>query len=165
MTWFVAKVRAGAELALATRLIEAGIDTYVPIAKRLKRPAGCRRPYISSETAAYPGYLFLREITPEIREDSRFHGFLQSMDGDEPYLMDDAGIDEIRTLEALGAFQARESKGPVFVVGMRIKVPHGLCKGLTGIVEASMHGWVTLSGLDFKVPMKLPALILSPETA
>lgn len=154
MSWAIAMIRAGEELAFAGYLRGAGMMSYLPTYQRKIRIRGKQT---KRTVAAWPGYIMIRE--PEPIDDARFFYYLQI--DDEMARFTDDQVDAYRLMERLGVFRVRdESLG----IGESVKVASGLLRGLRGHVDQSLRGKdVRVYGGDFLKPMWVPAALLSPD--
>lgn len=161
LNWKALYVNSRAEKKVMVRLMELGIDAYVPL-KKDKRQWSDRK-----KTVVVPlinGYVFVR-ITDKQREDVfRANGVIQYVrfNGEDAIIRDEE-IKILKDIEEKGySAEARELWD--FEPGEKTIISHGPFKGLTGTIERhagkdvySIH----LESIGYSLRVNLPAEILN----
>lgn len=163
--WATANVRTGRENQIASLLTQRGRETYFPITTAWRRPRFKRKP-MAVQTAAMPGYLFIRYDTignlEELRIMENFQDLLRIRATGQPALLPDSDIQWIKdNLEA--PEEALRASVTRFGLFDRVRVPEGPWGGMRGVVTGIEKAKVWVDGIDFKKPVLFPVLLLSPD--
>ena len=157
MTWLVAMIRSGEELAFAGWLRGRGETVYLPTCKRKIRVRG----KASKRTvAAWPGYALVRD--PKPIQDRRFYRWCRT--GDQVDTMSDAEVETIRFMERSKVFQTHMESEQPLSIGESVKVARGLLRGMAGHLLELPNGQALVGGGSFPKPVLMPLALLIPES-
>lgn len=132
MKWYVLSTRPHHEQAVYERLLNAGFESFLPLAMvRRQSKAGLRK----ASTPLFPRHLFVRcclEIYTHI-EVITTPGVMQLLDdGHGQFLV--VPDEEIRTLRQLCEAEIPSEKG-AYQMGELVKVVDGALAGITGVIR------------------------------
>lgn len=159
--WAIARVQAGRENRVGSRLVQRGCEIYYPIATVWRRPARART-LKPKQVCAMPGYLFLRRETIGNLEEYRllegFYHLLTTAAGEHKFLEED----DIEWMREHMEASEKPSGGALvrFEVGDRVRVGSGPFEGLRASVMGLQRHLVWIAGVDIKFPVLLHAGLL-----
>jgi transcriptional antiterminator RfaH len=163
LNWKALYVASRAEKKIMARLIELGIEAYVPL-KREKRQWSDRKKLVI--TPLINGYVFVRLSDKQREEVFKAAGVLQYVryNGADAIIRD-IEIEVLKSIEEKGYFA---EAGPLenLSEGDRTLIRHGQFKGMRGIVERKNDKEIytlALESIGYTLRINLPGEVLSKE--
>ena len=161
MNWKALYVASRAEKKVCLRLINIGIEAYVPLKKEKKQWSDRKKIVISP---LINGYVFVK--TNEKNRDLVFKspGVIQYLRyNGEDAIVRDVEIDILKSIEEKG-YYAEAKPSEKLLPGQRTQILHGPFKGMTGIVEHKAGNelyTITLESIGYtlKINLQLEVLI------
>ena len=163
MNWKALYVSSRSEKKVTARLIELGLEAYLPLKKEKKQWSDRKKIVISP---LINGYVFVKLNLVQRDLVFKAHGVIQYVRSNgKDAIIREQEIDVLKSIELKGYFaEARplEKLEP----GDRTLIKHGIFKGLTGIVERQSGKDVytlRLESLGYSVKINLPTEILAKQ--
>ena len=157
LMWYVINTKPHCEYKVIAQLEREGSVSYLPLARRWRRPHGRRRPYLA-EVPGFPSYLFMRPPAPERRLE---YGHLLIVAG-QYCTIDDKEIETMQQAQFIfdetPHMKQRKRRGD------KAHAKHPLFGNMAGkvIMSSAQHAVLELpNGLRVNVPVEL----LSGEAA
>ena len=125
--WRVVTAHRHREAVARVRLVQQGLETYLPLLRRWPRP-----PVGSDVGPLFPGYVFVRAARARFHQIIRTPGVVDLVVfGGEPARLDDGVIDFLRSREEPdGIIEARPLPS-----GSAVRVTDGPWRGLVAVLE------------------------------
>jgi transcription antitermination factor NusG len=152
-SWFVVRTKRHKERLAQVRLVERGIETYVPMLHQWPRPA------VGSDVGPmFPSYVFVHATLPHdfhrISRTVGVHGFVAF--GGAPVPLDEPVIRFFRAREGTDGIIRSEP----LPAGREVQITTGPLRGLVAVVEQRLTGRqrvrVLLEILQRQTPVELP---------
>jgi transcription termination/antitermination protein NusG len=158
--WKVIYVSSRAEKKVAERLQQEGIECYVPIKKELKHWSDRKK---IVESPLISGYVFVKPTALQRDTVLQFQGVLQYVRyNSADAMVRDIEIEALKSIEEKGYFVDGEFSKDLST-GDRVKIEHGLFKGLFGSVKTQAKESVysiTIEGIGYALTVKVPEEVL-----
>ncbi len=158
--WKVIYVQSRAEKKVSARLLEKGIEAYVPIKRELKQWSDRKK---MVESPLINGYVFVKPNVNQRDVVLQETGVLQYVryNGADAVIRD-IEIEALKSIEKKGYFVEGEF-GNKIKIGDAAILQHGPFKGLKGIVKSATNEepyYIAVDSIDFCLTIKVPREIL-----
>ena len=161
MYWKALYVAPKWEKKIAARLLEKGLESYLPLKMERKQWSDRKKNVI---TPLINGYVFVK-LNPQQRDQVFYvEGVLQYVrfNGTDAMIRD-VEIEALKSIEAKG-YHVEINKSGAFTEGEMVNISHGPFKGLTGIVEHHKSEnvcTINITGMGYSLKIRLPHEILN----
>lgn len=159
--WKVIYVSSRSEKKVSERLLQSGIECYVPLKKELRQWSDRKKMVV---TPLINGYVFVRP-TPlqrdKVLEQAGAIQYVRHNGADA--LVKEAEIETLRSVETKG-YHAEGHFGAALKIGDQAVIQHGPFKGLRGFVKSTASEdiyYVAIESIDFCLTLRAPREILS----
>jgi transcriptional antiterminator RfaH len=157
--WFVLYTKSRQEKVLASQLMDAGYEVYLPLLKKLSQWSDRKKVL---EVPLFNSYVFIKGVNEKARfkNFNSFVAFLQY--NNKPAIVRQTEIDTLKSIIQYGYDINEFSTAQEFKIGNKVEVSSGPLKGITGkLVSISNVDWFVLNfegmgnGIQVKIPGKL----------
>jgi hypothetical protein len=149
LCWLILNTRPGCERKVVAQLDREGSTSYLPLARKWRRPSGRRRPIVV-EVPAFACYLFCKPPAPQHLFDA--HVLIVA----EKYCtIDDLAIEAMQATRFLFDESPRRHKR-----GDQVRGSHSLLGAISGTVVAATSQYAVVelaNGMKISVPVALLA--------
>ena len=162
--WRAVYVASRAEKKINDRLLEIGIESYVPLKKEKKQWSDRKKIVI---TPLINGYVFVNVDAGDRDKALTIQGVLQYVrfNGADAIIRNEE-IQALQSIEQKG-YYAEVNMGTTLVEGDIALIQHGPFKGLKGKIERKMSGQlytISINSIGYSLTVNVPDEILEKES-
>ncbi len=155
MTWKVLYVQSRREKQILNRILELGIEAYVPFKTEIKQWSDRKKKVVSP---LINGYVFIKPNQNQREKIFNIDGILNYVryNGNDA-IISEREIEILKMIETKGYYVEINNKIEVNI-GDIVEIKAGRFKGLEGIVEKDgkkEHCYVVIKNLDFQLKIKV----------